>query len=48
MGTLQAAFDLEPTVTQPRSEPLYGALRLVAPGTPLREGIDRKIGRAHV
>src|SRR4051812_12714708 len=41
MGTLQAAFDLEPTVTQPRSEPLYGALRLVAPGTPLREGIDR-------
>jgi len=28
-------------VAQPRSEPLYGALRLVAPGTPLREGIDR-------
>ncbi|MDZ4828449.1 MAG: DNA integrity scanning diadenylate cyclase DisA [Actinomycetota bacterium] len=25
----------------PRSEALYGALRLVAPGTPLREGIDR-------
>ena len=24
-----------------RSEPLYRALRLVAPGTPLREGIDR-------
>jgi diadenylate cyclase len=24
-----------------RSEALYGALRLVAPGTPLREGIDR-------
>ena len=28
-------------MAQPRSEPLYGALRLVAPGTPLREGIDR-------
>jgi diadenylate cyclase len=28
-------------VAQPRSELLYGALRLVAPGTPLREGIDR-------
>src|SRR3954469_22884433 len=40
MGTLQQN-DLEPMVTQPRSEPLYGALRLVAPGTPLREGIDR-------
>ncbi len=25
----------------PRSEALYNALRLVAPGTPLREGIDR-------
>ena len=24
-----------------RSEPLYRALRLVAPGTPLRDGIDR-------
>ena len=40
-GTLQATSDLERTVAQPRSEPLYGALRLVAPGTPLREGIDR-------
>ena len=26
---------------QHRTEPFYGALRLVAPGTPLREGIDR-------
>ena len=41
LGTLQAPIDLERTVAQPRSEPLYGALRLVAPGTPLREGIDR-------
>ncbi|MDQ1462589.1 MAG: diadenylate cyclase, partial [Actinomycetota bacterium] len=28
-------------MAQGRSEVLYAALRLVAPGTPLREGIDR-------
>jgi diadenylate cyclase len=28
-------------LAQGRSEVLYAALRLVAPGTPLREGIDR-------
>ena len=32
---------LEERLAPARSEPLYGALRLVAPGTPLREGIDR-------
>ena len=41
LGNLQRESDPERTVAQPRSEPLYRALRLVAPGTPLRDGIDR-------
>jgi len=41
LGNLTEVSDPERTVAQSRSEPLYGALRLVAPGTPLREGIDR-------
>jgi len=41
LGNLAKAPDLERSVAQSRSEPLYRALRLVAPGTPLREGIDR-------
>jgi len=41
LGNLQRVSDPERTVAQPRSEPLYRALRLVAPGTPLRDGIDR-------
>ena len=41
VATLGPASDPERTLAQPRAEPLYGALRLVAPGTPLREGIDR-------
>jgi diadenylate cyclase len=40
-GNLRGESDLERTVAQSRSEPLYRALRLVAPGTPLRDGIDR-------
>ena len=41
--TRRPAFDLawRSGWRQARSEALYGALRLVAPGTPLREGIDR-------
>ena len=44
--TVPSAFAISTAVTedalaQARSEALYGALRLVAPGTPLREGIDR-------
>ncbi len=41
LGNLTGESDLERTVAQSRSEPLYRALRLVAPGTPLRDGIDR-------
>ena len=41
LGNLRAESDPERTVAQSRSEPLYRALRLDAPGTPLRDGIDR-------
>ena len=41
LPSARSESDPERTLAQPRSEPLYGALRLVAPGTPLREGIDR-------
>jgi diadenylate cyclase len=40
-GRLAASSDPEDLLAQRRSEALYAALRLVAPGTPLREGIDR-------
>jgi diadenylate cyclase len=40
-ATLLEPSDPERTLAHTRSEPLYRALRLVAPGTPLREGIDR-------
>jgi len=40
-ATLRGRSDPERTLAHARSEPLYRALRLVAPGTPLREGIDR-------
>src|SRR5205814_10717433 len=38
---LSGSSDPEDLLAQRRSEALYAALRLVAPGTPLREGIDR-------
>ncbi len=40
-GSLRFGSDREDLLAQGRSEVLYAALRLVAPGTPLREGIDR-------
>ncbi len=40
-GSLGSGSDREDPLAQGRSEVLYAALRLVAPGTPLREGIDR-------
>src|SRR5438552_5561654 len=40
-GRLVDSSDPEDLLAQRRSEALYAALRLVAPGTPLREGIDR-------
>src|SRR4051794_13838660 len=40
-GRLACCSDPEDLLAQRRSEALYAALRLVAPGTPLREGIDR-------
>src|SRR4051794_17282446 len=40
-GSLGFGSDREDLLAQGRSEVLYAALRLVAPGTPLREGIDR-------
>src|SRR6476660_7351743 len=40
-GSLRFGSDREDLLAQGRSEDLYAALRLVAPGTPLREGIDR-------
>ncbi len=41
LGTLEEHSDGRNRLAQRRSEALYAALRLVAPGTPLREGIDR-------
>ena len=48
LGTLGCSYErrpgvrfLEERLASARSEALYGALRLIAPGTPLREGIDR-------
>ena len=38
---LRVRFRREERLASARSEALYGALRLIAPGTPLREGIDR-------
>src|SRR5204863_5612048 len=40
-GALQRLFEGEPLVPLRRSEALLEALRMVAPGTPLRDGIDR-------
>src|SRR5439155_8696855 len=40
-GRLVDSSNPEDLLAQRRSEALYAALRLVAPGTPLREGIDR-------